>query len=422
MKSNNKTRFTFLLSILVLLTAPVWGAIIETGDNIQFTPLHRIEDDVYAFGGKNISMDGYIDGDFTVFTYGLTLNGEINGGANVFSKEFDLNGKVNRSLHVFAESIKINGTASRSVITFCSDFVISSNGLIERDLYAFCGQADIGGTVKGNAKIHGGIIRIFGVFEGDLEIEADEITVSSPAVIKGNLIYHSSKEARIDTAGGVVILGTTEWVPPDTDDDSDSSVFRNVVVTTSELLAAFLFGLLILIPFRRYAREAVDQLSHRFVVALASGLITVLVFLFAILVVIVSAITFLIGYGLISGNAPAAGALVLTLSTIILPISAFSAVSGGILFYIGKIILAFLVGNLIISAIKKGSVRLSKTQLILGLVALAIVFAIPYLGFVIYILGSVTGAGAIIMAIRKINFEISASKGGDTPPSGISQI
>ncbi|HEX2897340.1 MAG TPA: hypothetical protein VHP63_04740, partial [candidate division Zixibacteria bacterium] len=247
-------------------------------------------------------------------------------------------------------------------------------------------------------------------------------TITSPAVIKGNLIYHSPKEARIDTAGGVVILGTTEWVPPDTEDKGESSMLRNVVVTTSELLAAFLFGLLILIPFRRYAREAVDQLSQRFVVALASGLITVVVFMFAILVVIVSAITFLIGYGLISGDAPAAGALVLTLSTIILPISAFSAVSGGILFYVGKIILAFLVGNVIIGAIKKSSVRLSKTQLLLGLVALAVVFAIPYLGFLIYILGSLTGAGAIIMAIRKINFEISASRGGDTPPSGTPQV
>jgi len=418
----NNTITSLFLLIFALFAVPVSGAIIETGDNIQFTPLHRIEDDVYAFGGKNISMDGYIDGDFTVFTYGLSLNGEVNGGANIFSKEFDLNGKVSRSLHAFAESIKINGVVSRSVISFCSDFVMSSNGLIERDLYTFCGQADIGGTVKGNATIHGGIVRIFGVIEGNLEIEAEEITISSPAVIKGNLIYHSPKEARIDTAGGVVILGTTEWAPPETDDEGNSGVFRSFVVTTSELLAAFLFGLLILIPFRRYAREAVDQISHRFVIALAAGLITVLVFVFAILVVIVSAVTFLIGYGLVSGNAPAAGALVLTLSTIILPISAFSAVSGGILFYVGKIILAFLVGNLIVSAIKKSSVRLSKTQLFLGLVALAVVFAIPYLGFVIYLLGSLTGAGAIIMAIRKINFEISASKSGDTPPSGISQV
>lgn len=408
-----------LFAIIHLLPTPsVVGAIIETGENIQFTPLHRIEDDVYAFGGKNISMDGFIDGDFSVFTYGVTVNGEINGVGNFFCKELDHNGKINRSLHAFTESANINGVVGRSVISFCSDFILSSNGLIERDLYTFCGQADIGGTVKGNVNIHAGAVRVFGVIEGNLEIEANEITISSPAVIKGNLIYHSRQEAQIDTAGGAVILGTTEWEPANMGDETDSSIFRRVVVTGSELFSAFLFGLLILIPFRRYAKEAVDQLKNRFVISLAAGLITVVVFLFAVLVALISAITFLIGYSLISGDAPAAGALVLILSTIILPISAFSAVSGGILFYLGKIILAFLVGFSIVQAMKKGTRQMGKTQLLLGLLALALVFEIPYLGFLLYVLGSLTGAGAIVLAIRKINFEISRAKIADTPQTG----
>ncbi len=414
--ANISRSYFWTLCLLLASVLQVSGSIIETGDDIQFTPLHRIEDDVYAFGGKNISMDGYIDGDFTAFTYGINVNGEINGNANVFCREFDHNGRIERNLHAFVESANINGIVNRSVIAFCSDFIISSNGLIERDLTAMCARADIGGTVKGKAGIYCEEVRVFGVIEGDLNIEASTITISNSAVIKGNITYSSPKEAVIDTAGGAVILGSIERIHPETEEESGSGAFRSVVVTVSELYAAFLFGLLILIPFRRYAKEAVEQLSHRTVVSLAAGLITMVVFLFAIVVVVLSSITFLIGYALISGDAPVSGALVLIVSTILLPISAFSAVSGGILFYLGKIVLAFLAGFAIVSALKKQAVQLSKTQLILGLVALALVFEIPYLGMLLYLLGSLTGAGAIILAVRKINFEISRSKSGDTPP------
>jgi len=396
------------------------AAIIETGDKIQFTPLHRIEDDVYVFGGENISMDGFIDGDFSAFSYSVNVNGEISGNANFFGRALDHTGKVSRTLHAFVESANINGIVGRSLFSFCNNFVLSSNGLVERDLYTFCAQAHVGGMVKGNAKIHADEARIYGVIEGDLEINARKITISAPAVIKGNLTYHSPAEASIDTSGGVVILGTTEWIASEAGEGDDSAPFVKVMVTISELLAAFLFGLLMIIPFQRYAKEAVEQLKSRLVISLAAGLITIVIFLFAVIVALVSSITFLIGYVLISGDAPAAGALVLTMSTIILPISAFSAVSGGILFYIGKIILAFLIGCAIIRAVKKDAVSLSKVQLFLGLVALALIFEIPYLGLLIYILGSLTGAGAIVLAVRKISLEISQPKPSESPPQASS--
>jgi len=67
--------------------------------------------------------------------------------------------------------------------------------------------------------------------------------------------------------------------------------------------------------------------------------------------------------------------------------------------------MAFFIGISLVRLIKKNPVLLSKTQLLLGLIVLAIIFAIPYLGIVLYVVGSMTGAGAIILAIRKIKFE-----------------
>jgi hypothetical protein len=155
---------------------------------------------------------------------------------------------------------------------------------------------------------------------------------------------------------------------------------------------------------------AYTQLKEKFAVSLAAGFITVFLFSLAAVSALLSGFSFLIGYALVAGDTPAAGAIVLIFSTIIFPIAAFGTVSGGILFYAGKILLAFFIGIFLMQLLKKNTTLLSKTQLLLGLVVLALIFAIPYLGILFYLLGSMTGAGAIILAIRKIRFGISDLK------------
>ena len=62
--------FYFFLVLAGVLSASV----IEKGDDIQFSPLHHIDDDVYTFSKNPISMDGFIDGDFTSMASDVTIN------------------------------------------------------------------------------------------------------------------------------------------------------------------------------------------------------------------------------------------------------------------------------------------------------------------------------------------------------------
>ena len=50
--------FCFFLFLGGELTASV----IEKGDDIQFSPLHHLDDDVYTFNTHPLPMDGVIDG------------------------------------------------------------------------------------------------------------------------------------------------------------------------------------------------------------------------------------------------------------------------------------------------------------------------------------------------------------------------
>ena len=396
-----------------VLTGELAASVIEKGDDIQFSPLHHIDDDVYTFSKNPISMDGFIDGDFTSMASDVTINGEITGNGNLFAIQSFHNGIIKGSLRSFSNSFTINGRVDRSVMAVCAKFNLSGQGEIGRDIHVIGVDIDIYGTVGGDLKIKGKEVRLMGNIEGDVFIEADRLIISAPAVIHGDLTYESATEAQIDSFG-VTISGVTEWIKENEAADIEADELRNTVVIFSEILAAFLFGLILLIPGRNYAKVAYTQLKEKFAVSLATGFITVFLFGLAAFLALLTSFLFLVGFALASGDTPVAGAMVLIFSTIIFPVSAFGAVSGGILLYVGKILMAFFIGISLVKKIKKNPVLLSKTQLLLGLIVLAIIFAIPYLGIVLYLVGSMTGAGAIILAIRKIKFEVKIDNSDST--------
>ncbi len=399
-----------------VLTGEIAASVIEKGDDIQFSPLHHIDDDVYTFSKNPISMDGFIDGDFSSISSDVTINGEISGNGNLFAINSFHNGLIKGSLRSFSISFTINGRVERSVMAVCTKFNLSGLGQIGRDVHIMGVDIDIYGTVGGDLKIKGKEVRLMGNIEGDVFIEAERLIISAPAVIHGNLTYVSATEAKIDSFG-VTITGVTEWIDESDAVDLEAEELRNTAVIFSEILAAFLFGLILLIPGRNYARVAYTQLKENFAVSLATGFITAFLFCLAAFFTLLTSFLFLVGFALASGDTPAAGAMVLIFSTIIFPVSAFSAVSGGILLYVGKILMAFFIGMFLVRKLKKNPALLSKTQLMLGLIVLAIIFAIPYLGILLYLLGSMTGAGAIILAIRKIKFKFKIDDSHSTSVS-----
>ncbi|MCH7690768.1 MAG: hypothetical protein IIA17_06965, partial [candidate division Zixibacteria bacterium] len=68
-----------IFCFFLVLAGELSASVLEKGDDIQFSPLHHIDDDVYTFSKNPISMDGFIDGDFTSLASDVTINGEITG-------------------------------------------------------------------------------------------------------------------------------------------------------------------------------------------------------------------------------------------------------------------------------------------------------------------------------------------------------
>lgn len=418
LKIEQKIMSLALLMILALLfngTASAVDFISEK--NVHISNIHTIEDDLFA-SGSNITIDGEVRGDLFAAGEKIITNGVVENSANIACNSYSQSGEINGALRAVAfETVDIDGNIGRSAIIASNDCKIGKNSVVEKELHFFGKKINLDGSVLGNVNLQCESVYLTGTIDGNVKIKAKNIYINPPALIKGDLKYTSVTEANIDTKAGVTILGKTTWDLPDKDAQNDSDAFlSNSVKTISKFLAALLFGIIIMMIGRRYLTEMVHQLQNRFAVSAATGVVSIVVVAISIVILVGSLILMIVGITLISEGSSVGGMITLALATLLVPISSFLTVSGGVIMYSGKIIIAILLGYLIMKKIQKSPSYLNKTQLLVGLIVLYLLFSIPYFGVLLMIVVSVVGAGAIVLGFKHCNmgmekFESSKSVG-----------
>ncbi|MDD5425227.1 MAG: polymer-forming cytoskeletal protein [candidate division Zixibacteria bacterium] len=401
-----------------------YGAVFKSGKDIEISKLHQLDNDFYVYG-DNLLIDGTIKGDLLAFVNKATIRGNLESSANIGTTELVHQGVINGTLRVFAQRAEIYGHVSRSVLIFGQIVKLYQGSMVLKDVDLYASEVNLEGTVSGNARIYADTLYFSGIIEGNLDIDADRITIAPPAVIKGNLTYSSKNEVVIESPAGVTIVGTTTWNLPEEEKKAKSDInLTSILIRLSCMLATFFFAILIFKIFRPYAVESFNQLKNSFGASFAAGVVGLLIIIFCFLILLVSVGLFLAGIILISSDYFFPGSLLLVIFTLLIPITSFASVSGGVIFYSGKIIVAALIGHFIIGRLRSRHKILSSTSLFLGLVILLILFSIPYLGLYFYLLAGITGSGAIFLGIKKCNRQKNSEasiKTLEKPPDPVSQ-
>lgn len=389
-----------ILSSLLLLFSSLNAIEFQKGNNVHLSNIHTIDDDLYSWG-ENVTIDGKVEGDLTVGGYVVRVNGDILNSANIFGSKCVVNGNINGSLRMFAQKAEIDGIVNRSVLIFANEIEIEEKAIISKDVVVGGETVIIDGSVKGNVKIYGNRVVLTGNFDSDVYIKAEKIDILPPAIISGDLHYVSKDEANIDVPSGAVVLGETVWdLPDDNEANKSESLLSSFMIESSQMFAAFLFGLILFLVGRNYISESVYQIKKKPFVSLGSGLLTFLVFIFSLVILLTSLILLLVGGVLVSEDHTVFGAVMLALSTLLLPITSFATVAGGLLFYAGKIIVSIIVGLFVMRRLDSQKLDFKAIHLFIGLIITTIITAIPYLGELIYFLIAFSGSGAIILGIK----------------------
>lgn len=441
----------FLILLLAMSTAqPVQAAVFDDDGTIAADEV--IDDDVFISAEK-VVVDGTVNGVLLATGNTVTINGTINGDAilagnmvivsetakisgNIFagSTQTEVHGQVAGSIFGGSASFKLEDGASvgRNMYYGGYSLEILPTAKINRDLYSGTYQTILGGEVGRNVNIGAGAVKVTGKIGGDanLEVEAPDeggpgftpfmfmppemqpkisealnpgLQIADSAVIAGKLTYTSrvnqDQAIRSQPSGGIVFK-TPVPAPseePEARPTAAAALLREVFKILQNIATLLILGLLALWLIPALMTRTVEQARNQPAPAAGYGLVSVVVgyggaLLAAIVILLVGILFSVISLGGLSRTIFGVG-----FSGLALLVTLFSLMVG----YGSKLVVAYLVGDWIVKKLLPQVGGQRYWALVIGVMLYALLRAIPILGWLIALVVTLIGVGAMWLVYRQ---------------------
>jgi|SaaInl7_200m_RNA_FD_contig_81_517429_length_1978_multi_4_in_0_out_0_2 cytoskeletal protein CcmA (bactofilin family) len=393
-----------------------------------------VDDDLFI-AGDIITIDGTVNGDLFAFGQTVTINGTVNGSLVTTGQTIILNGEVKGSVYGGASAMTIGESAvihrnlyyggfSLEIVEGASvarDMAFGGyqaflNGEIGRNLYAGAGALEINGTVGGDVRVDIGSPQDGPMpFEYFMPAGAPKavqpgLRISEDAEISGKIAYTSTSDqaGSIDAepAGGIVFSTPqpddiqVEATPEFGDDFGQVNyglqIGRWLLARARELVTLLALGALILWQLPELFKKVIDKATSEPLPSAGWGLVTV--------------VGGYVGAAILGGLVLALGIFfgVLTLGGLGRSIFGVGFSSIGLAMavfvllvtYGSKLVLAFWSGQWLLDKISPQAGESKAWSLVLGVVIYVFLRAIPILGWLIGVLVTLVGMGAMWLVFQ----------------------
>ncbi len=450
-----KKRWGFSAIIVLVLVAGIVGSaqavVIPQGGTI---PAGQTIDDDVVMGANAVQVDGTVNGNLIAGGLSVTLNGTVKGDAILFGRqvvigpnaviegnlisgagEIDVNGKVSGSIFAASASMALAEGVSVGYNVYYAGYSLETQAgsTVTKDIEAATYQSELSGESR-NLDLVSAAVELNGITHGNAWIEVAEpgqyptqwmgnfpgvgvnvppslpsgLRVSSSAKIEGKLTYVSpiNQGSTIQAAPGQGIVYQTpqpqqrievgkpqQPAPPDffalTAGFWLWSLLRDMVTLI------MLGGLATWLVNRAF--QAVVTAAHDKPIQSAGiGLLAVVIAFFAFPIIAIVLVLLALFFGLLT-LADIVG-LILGVGFSLLGVA---AVAFFILFaYAGRLAVAYLIGQWILRKLNSPVANGRFWPLALGAIILAILTAIPFLGWLIWFVIALVGLGAIWYSLR----------------------
>lgn len=374
-----------LVAVTLLLPASVAArAMPHTGA----VPAEQVvESDLFLTGEKPV-IAGTVNGDVFIVGSDVTIQGNVNGSAFVVAGNLTLSGKVEGNLYAAALELTqpAGGEIGRSLYALALSLITENESLIGRNLTALAMSANLQGATTRATHAIIGPWELFKLLRDNLNRK-----IAGPAAYQPNPVEGTTVHVAYDT-----VDRHQAWVPY-TKGNNQISARNDWWLSALQSLVTFLFiGGVILWVFPRDFDRWVEQIRSRPLVSAGYGaLVLINGYLISGLVLVL-----LLGmlFGLIYVSLPTlAWTLFWTALGFLLALfSLFLAATA----FLSKAVVAYLAGVFILSWVARGALRYRVIPLLLGLLIYVPLASVPYLGFLIGLIMTLLGLGAIWLSRR----------------------
>ena len=349
------------LIILLALTAGAalgtdrLGGKVRFGQTVTVPASETVDHDLYVLGGQ-VTVNGTVKGDLVALGGQVDINGSVSGELVFAGGTVNINGPIGGNIRGTGGQLTINGTAGKDVAVASGN--LSMTGKVAGDLLFTAGNADIPGSVTGSIEGGAGSYKREGSVGGTEEVSIGQ-NFQAPAAPR--------------TAGNTVL----------------DAIRQFVVVVLIGALALWL------IPRAVHASE--ETLRGRTLQSFVSGLLTCIGYVVGVILLIIVAIVLGIVLGLLTLGSLVAIEVIASILFIFL--LTFGFIVGA--FFLADALVGLALGRWIARAfnMRMSTDRWSELGLLaIGAAVVAILTAIPVIGWIFKLAVVLGGLGALVLA------------------------
>ena len=362
---NLKTIFTTVLLVAVLITIPLTSfaaTVVRTGESVSVEKDQRIEGDFYT-AASILNISGEITGDIAAISAKTTLNGTVASDALLAGGNVDVHGAVGDDLRIIAGDAIIAEPVTGDVFVIAGTVKVLSTASIGGDLLVYGGDVEVSGSIGGNIIGNVTSLRIDAPVAGNIDVTTDALTLGDRADVTGSVRYVS---AAVLTRAQNAKVGA-EITRSDESIKDTSTNTKSVLVPVLMLLFSTLVWYLIA---RRFLVRIVNRALVRGIRPIATGFIA----FFAMPVVSIILIMSVLG-----GFVGVAGLVAYVFAILLALVSGIAVL-----------------GQFIMTQIKKGEQTISPVTLGVGVLVALISIFIPFIGPVLLLTVFLVTLGAIV--------------------------
>ena len=328
------------------------------------------EGDTYV-AAESFRVHGRIDGDLVAAANRIVVDGSVVGDVFAVAQKVDLLGPVGDSTRVVAQTLTVDAAIDGDLVALGRDLVTTASARIGGRFAGMAARMDVDGTVDNGVDLAAGEILVRGTVLGDATMKADRIELAPGARIAGDLHYEARNP--LDAEAAARVDGTLHFSER-VDESAEGGMPWRILLWFGQMLAALVAGIGFVAVFRGFVRRLAETLA-------AEATLSVLLGFAAFLLVPV-----------------VAAAAMLTL--VGLPLGLAAALLFAVALYAAKLPIASWIGGWLLERAGRPSAS-PYAAMALGVVLLYLLFAVPYVGWLLWFGSSWLGLGALVVCFRR---------------------
>ncbi|MFO0572905.1 MAG: polymer-forming cytoskeletal protein [Polyangia bacterium] len=351
----------------LLLALGLWGlfvpgraataAELRSGQRVHIPAEASVDEDLYVTA-RELVIEGTVRGDVVAVASLVTVRGRIEGSLMAAGGTLVIEGKIGRALRTAGGQLRVSGEVGTDALAACGTCAFTAASKVGADVLTAGGELDLAGSSR-RLRAAGDHVRLAGATTQDATVRAQALRIDASAATP-SLLYGARGPADVSTGAHIGRLERRlDWTP--------APPRRGGSLAAA--LMALVFGAVLLWLLPGQAPLAARVLGQRPGASL----------LFGLGVVITAPIVMLL----------------LLITVVGVPLAGLAAVLCGLGLYVGYLLSAYLLGQLLLQKLHR-RVR-PVAALALGLLLLLIVSMLPVLGAIAGAVATLAGFGSLLL-------------------------